>query len=266
MRMRFSIDRWFVAPVSRFGADKVAATERLGRAGLFLLKSVFYVFVPPLKVFNVMKRIRFIGFDSLGVILMTGAFTGMVLSFQGFHQLDQVGSTAVLGSVVALSLLRELGPVLAALMVTGRAGSALAAEMGFMRNTEQIDALEMLGLNPYQYLVVPNLLGALVATPLLTAVFVVTGIFGGYLIGVPLLGVNGSTFFGSITDYTRVKDITDCMMKAFCFGGLIAWISSCEGFHTGFGAEGVSRATTRAVVVSSVLILAWDYFMTSVLF
>jgi len=168
--------------------------------------------------------------------------------------------------MVALSLLRELGPVMTALMVTGRAGSAVTAELGIMRITEQIDELEILGLSPYRYLVVPNLLAALVSVPLLTAVFNVVGIYGGYLVGGRLLGVNAGTYFGAMSDYMGMKDVLIGLYKSFCFGGIIAWVCCYKGFYAGFGAEGVSRATTQAVVLSSVLILICDYLLTSVLF
>lgn len=234
--------------------------------GLFLVRGVVFLFIPPLKVQRVLKQIRFVGFDSLLVILLTGTFTGMVLGFQGFYALERVGSSAFLGPMVALSLLRELGPVITALMVTGRAGSAMAAEIGIMRIGEQIDALELMGLNPFRYLIVPNLVAGLLCLPLLTGFFNIVGIFGGYLVGVKLLGVGGGSYFGEMADYVRMKDVTAGLYKSFSFGGLIAWVCCYKGYYTGFGAEGVSKATTQAVVLSSVLILVWDYFMTSVLF
>ena len=165
-----------------------------------------------------------------------------------------------------MSLVRELGPVIAALMVTGRAGSAITAEIGIMRIGEQLDAMELMGLNPFRYVVVPNLLAALVAMPLLTAMFDVIGIWGGYLIGVRTLGVSGGTYLAEIAQYLEWSDILGGVWKSLTFGAIICWVSCYKGYYTGFGAEGVSRATTQAVVLSSVLILVWDYFMTSALF
>ena len=234
--------------------------------GLFFVKSLFCAFTTPLKFSRLVKQIWFIGFQSTLVILLTGAFTGMVLSFQGFYTLTRFGSDAFLGPAVALSLIRELGPVVTALMVTGRAGSAVAAEIGIMRITEQIDALELMGLNPYRYLIVPNFLAAVIVLPLLTAIFDVIGIFGGYLVGVNLLGVGAGTYLGEMTNYVELQDVTGGLLKSLSFGLLIAWVCCYKGFNCGFGAEGVSRATTQAVVLSSVLILGWDYFMTSALF
>jgi phospholipid/cholesterol/gamma-HCH transport system permease protein len=234
--------------------------------GTFLLKAVFYSLTPPLKFYRLLKQVWFIGFQSSLVILLTGSFTGMVLGLQGFYTLTRFGSEAFLGPMVALALIRELGPVISALMVTGRAGSAVTAEIGIMRISEQIDALELMGLNPYRYLIVPNLLAAIIALPLLTAIFNVIGIFGGYLVGVKLLGVGPGTYFGEMINYVDLKDINGGFYKSLSFGAIIAWVCCYKGFYSGFGAEGVSKATTQAVVLSSVLILIWDYFMTSALF
>jgi phospholipid/cholesterol/gamma-HCH transport system permease protein len=218
----------------------------------------------------VLKQIQFIGYQSISVIFLTGAFTGMVLGYQGFNTLNRFGSTAFLGPMVALSLIKEMGPVISALMVTGRAGSSVAAEIGIMRISEQIDALELMGLNPYRYLVVPNIIAALIALPLLTAIFDVVGIFGGYLVGVNLLGLGPGTYFGEMINRVEMRDILEGVFKSLNFGVIISWVCCFKGyytgFYTGFGAEGVSRATTQAVVLSSVLILVWDYFMTSALF
>lgn len=257
---------WIQDPVRRLGRIPLGILGNMGRMGMFLGQALFYTFAPPLKVFLVLKQIRFIGFGSLLVIVLTGLFTGMVLGFQGHYTLSRVGSTAFLGPMVALSLLRELGPVITALMVTGRAGSAVTAELGIMRITEQIDELEILGLSPYRYLVVPNLLAAVISVPLLTAIFNVVGILGGYLVGGKLLGVNAGTYFGPMTDYMDATDVLTGLYKSLCFGAVIAWVCCYEGFYTGFGAQGVSKATTRAVVLSSVLVLVCDYLLTSVLF
>ena len=252
--------------VRRLGASSLFGVGRAGRMGTFLLMAVFYSLTPPLKFSRLLKQIWFIGFQSSLVILLTGSFTGMVLGLQGFYTLTRFGSEAFLGPMVALALIRELGPVITALMVTGRAGSAVAAEIGIMRISEQIDALELMGLNPYRYLIVPNLLAELIALPLLTAIFNVIGIFGGYLVGVKLLGIGVGTYFGEMVNYVDLEDISGGFYKSISFGAIIAWVSCYKGFYSGFGAEGVSKATTQAVVLSSVLILIWDYFMTSALF
>jgi phospholipid/cholesterol/gamma-HCH transport system permease protein len=256
--------------VIKLGAVSLEYLRRMGVMGLFLLKTLQYTCMPPLKFTRILKQIHFIGFQSILVILLTGGFSGMVLGFQGFYSLSRFGSDAFLGPMVGLALIKELGPVISALMVTGRAGSAITAEIGIMRISEQIDAMELMGLNPYRYLVVPNLLAGMIALPLLAALFDVVGIFGGYLIGGKLLGVGAGTYFGEMANYVEMRDIMEGIYKSLSFGILIVWVCCFKGYYTtefsGFGAEGVSKATTQAVVLSSVLILVWDYFMTSALF
>ncbi|MEE8282686.1 MAG: MlaE family lipid ABC transporter permease subunit [candidate division NC10 bacterium] len=236
-----------------------------GRMVIFLSSAVIWMFLSPLKWRRMIARIHFIGAKSLLVIVLTGGFTGMVLALQVFYTLRKFGSEAFLGPAVALSLVRELGPVLCALMVTGRAGSALTAEIGIMRITEQIDALQAMALEPMRYLIVPTILAGLIAFPLLTAIFDLVGIYGGYLVGVQLLGVGEGTYFGQMETYVGLRDITQGILKSLSFGLLMTWVCCYKGFHAGYGAEGVSRATTEAVVLSSVLILVWDYFLGSVL-
>ena len=256
--------------VRKLGEASLNSVRRLGLMGLFLGKAFFYSAVPPLKIVRLLKQIRFIGLQSTLVIFLTGAFTGMVIGLQGFYTLNRFGSEAFLGPMVALSLIKEMGPVISGLMVTGRAGSAIAAEIGIMRISDQIDALKLMGLNPFRYLFVPNFLAGIIALPLLTAIFDVVGIFGGYAVGVKLLGVGAGTYFGEMANYVDMEDIREGIYKSLSFGVIITWISCYKGYytgiHTGQGAEGVSTATTQAVVLSSVLILIWDYFMTSILF
>lgn len=252
------------------GAYGLRQLRQMGLMGVFLVETFLYTLVPPIKVRLLLERIRFVGAQSFVVILLTGSFSGMVLGFQGYYSLSRFGSEAFLGPMVGLALIKELGPVISALMVTGRAGSAITAQIGIMRITEQIDALHLMGLNPYRYLMVPNLLAALISLPLLTAIFDVVGIYGGYLIGVKLLGVGGGTYFGEMASYVEIRDVLEGLYKSLCFATLMVWVCCFKGYYTGiltgFGAEGVSRATTQAVVLSSVLILVGDYFMTSALF
>lgn len=259
-----------IRTIRGLGASALAVIRRMGLMGLFFGQAVLFCFLPPIKMSRLVKQIHFIGLQSMLVILLTGLFTGMVLGLQGFYTLNRFGSEAFLGPMVALSLIKEMGPVISGLMVTGRAGSAVTAEIGIMRISDQIDALTLMGLNPFRYLVVPNLLAAAIALPLLTAVFDVVGIFGGYMVGVNLLGVSSGTYFGEMANYVDASDVAEGLYKSFSFGVIIAWICCFKGYytgiHTGFGAEGVSRATTQAVVLSSVLILVWDYFVTSILF
>ena len=252
-------------PFEAIGRRTSAVVKSLGRFGTFFGVAVGLLLTPPFKVRAFVGRIHYIGFNSLLIILLTGAFTGMVLGLQIYVTLSRFGSEAYLGPAVALSLIRELGPVLSALMVTGRAGSALTAEIGIMRITEQIDALTVMALNPMRYLVVPSLLAGLVTFPMMTALFDVVGIFGGYLVGVELLGLSQGTYFGEMKTFVNLKDIMTGFWKSLCFGVIVTWVATYKGFHVGHGAEGVARATTQSVVLASVLILVWDYFMGSVL-
>jgi phospholipid/cholesterol/gamma-HCH transport system permease protein len=252
-------------PFEGLGRWAVAIVESLGRFGAFLVQAAAAVVTPPFRLWALVSRINYIGFRSLLIILLTGAFTGMVLGLQLFLTLTRFGAEAFLGPAVALSLIRELGPVLAALMVTGRAGSALTAELGIMRITEQIDALTVMALNPVRYLVVPSLLAGLITFPLMTAIFDVVGIFGGYLVAVDLMGLSGGTYFGEMQAFVRLDDISTGFWKSVSFGVIVTWVCTYKGFNVGHGAEGVARATTQAVVLASVLILIWDYFMGSVL-
>jgi phospholipid/cholesterol/gamma-HCH transport system permease protein len=252
-------------PLDTLGRQALSTVESLGRFGTFLGHAVLTLATPPFKFWAFLDRVHYIGYRSLLIILLTGAFTGMVLGLQIFLTLSRFGSEAFLGPAVALSLIRELGPVLSALMVTGRAGSALTAEIGIMRITEQIDALTVMALNPVRYLVTPSILAGLVTFPLMGALFNVIGIFGGYLVGVELLGLSQGTYFGEMQTFVDMKDIMTGFWKSVSFGVIVTWVCTYKGFHVGHGAEGVARATTQAVVLSSVLILVWDYFLGSVL-
>jgi phospholipid/cholesterol/gamma-HCH transport system permease protein len=252
-------------PLDALGVGTIGVVASLGRFGVFLAQAAGAMVTPPFKLTAITDRIHYIGFRSLLIIVLTGTFTGMVLGLQIYLTLSRFGSEAFLGPAVALSLIRELGPVLAALMVTGRAGSALTAEIGIMRITEQIDALTVMALNPMRYLVAPSVIAGIITFPLMTAIFDVVGILGGYLVGVELLGLSAGTYFGEMQTFVGVDDILLGFWKSLSFGVIVTWVCTYKGFHVGHGAEGVARATTQAVVLSSVLILVWDYFIGSVL-
>jgi len=252
-------------PVAALGRLSLEVVEALGRFGLFLLQAIRYTLTPPFKVGRLLDRIHFIGFRSLTIVVLTGAFTGMVLGLQIFLTLSRFGSEAYLGPAVALSLIRELGPVLCAVFVTGLAGSALTAEIGIMKITEQIDALQVMALSPMRYLVVPALVAGVITFPLMVSIFDVVGIFGGYLVGVELLGLSPGTYFGEMQTFVDWSDLMTGYWKALSFGLIVPWVCAYKGFNCGHGAEGVARATTQAVVLASVLILVWDYFLGSVL-
>ncbi len=206
----------------------------------------------------------------LPVILIVGMFTGLVLGLQGYYVLDRFGSESLLGALVSLSLVREMAPVLAALMLVGQAGSALAAELGIQRNTEQIVALETMGVSSHGYLVAPRLIAALLVFPAQTALFVAVGLWGGSLSGSLLLGVDSGVYWASIESAVAAQDVRECFIKAATFGLLSISICAYHGFHAHYsqsdtGARAVSASTTRAVVHSSILILVADYVITSFL-
>jgi phospholipid/cholesterol/gamma-HCH transport system permease protein len=254
--------------IRMLGGWALTNLREMGRMLIFLSETIYLVFIPPFKFRYLVRQIRFFGSRSLLVICLTGAFTGMVLAIQLYYTLRKFGSDALLGPAVALSLIRELGPVLSALMVTGRAGSALTAEIGIMRMSEQIDVFTTMALNPLRYLSVPNVVASIMVFPLLAAIFDVIGIFGGYVVGVKLLDMSSGTYFSQMEQLVGMSDIRMGIYKSVSFGVIVSWVSCYKGFHadeTGYGAEGVSRATTDAVVMSSVLILIWDYFVGSVL-
>jgi phospholipid/cholesterol/gamma-HCH transport system permease protein len=247
------------------GSWFLSKLSRMGHMFLFLIHSIYFIFVPPFKFNVLLRQIRFLGSKSMVVIILTGSFTGMVLALQLFYTLRKFGSDALLGPAIALSLIRELGPVLSALMITGRAGSALAAEIGMMRSSEQIDALTAMALNPMRYLIVPNIVAGIIVFPLLTSIFDLIGIYGGYVVGVKLLGVGSGTYFSQMENFVGMEDIRLGLYKSLSFGVIVSWVCCYKGFYAGYGAEGVSKSTTEAVVTSSILILIWDYFLGSLL-
>ncbi|MBF0285396.1 MAG: ABC transporter permease [Magnetococcales bacterium] len=247
----------------RMGAATLDVLQEMGRMAIFLLTVASLAFSPPFRPRNLLKQMHFIGNRSLFVIMLTATFAGMVLALQGFYTLSRFGAEAMLGPAVALTMIRELGPVLTGLMVTARAGSALTTELGIMRIREQLDAMKSMGINPMRYLVVPRIQAGILVVPLLTAVFDVIGIWGGYLVSVELLGMSSGTYFGNIETKVETMDIVTSLVKGLTFGLIITWVCTFMGYHAQRGAEGVGKATTGAVVMSSVLILVCDYFITA---
>jgi len=259
-----------VNPIQSLGAYALRQVFSAGRLGLFFIYTIRGIIRPPGKFWPTVKQIQFIGTKSFVVIGFTAAFTGMVLALQGYHTLTMFGSEGWLGSAVGLSLIRELGPVLTALMVTGRAGSATAAEIGIMRIEEQIDALECMAIDPFSYLITPRLIASIISVPLLTSFFNVVGVLGGYLIGVGLLGVNEGAFWDGLTSSVDWSDLSMSLVKSACFSVIIVWVCTYKGFYAGvdegsFGPVQVGRATTDAVVISSIAVLISDYVITSMM-
>jgi phospholipid/cholesterol/gamma-HCH transport system permease protein len=259
------LDELVIDSIAALGNRIIEGVAALGNFVIFLATAIAYALTPPYKPRLLLRQIRSIGAESLFLVGLIGLFTGMVLGLQGYNTLRRFGSEGALGTVVALVLVRELGPVLAALMVTARAGSAMAAEIGSMQATEQIDALAVMAISPVQYLVSPRVLAGIVSFPLLTSIFDVIGIIGGWAIGVGLMGAPSGPFFNGIAQNMGSHDIAIGLYKALVFGLVVMWVCCYKGYHAARMATGVSRATTDAVVLSSVMILAWDYFMTAVL-
>lgn len=254
--------------VTALGAWVLEGTGYMGSMCLFLGEGLRQIFVAPKMVAKVIRQVYAIGYQSLFVIMLIGLFTGMVLGLQGYYVLVKFGSVGFLGAAVSLTLVRELGPVLTAIMLTGRAGSAMTAEIGVMRITDQIDALEVMDIPAMGYLVAPRFLASLIAFPLLTAFFDAVGILGGYLTGVQLLGISEGVYFGRIETSMTVMDISEGFIKSAVFAMIVALVCCYQGFnaHTrrdGKGPEAVANATTSAVVLSCVLVLVADYVVTS---
>lgn len=242
------------------------ALEGLGRIIVLFQAILKGIFKPPFEIRITIRQMLEIGVNSLPVVLITAVFTGMVLALQSYTGFKRFGAEGLVGSVVALSMTRELGPVLSALIVTGRAGAAMAAELGTMRVTEQIDALETMATNPVKYLVIPRFLSGMTMLPALTIVTDIVGVSGGYFVTVVLLGASSKTYMRTTWDFLELSDIYSGLIKACFFGATFSLISCYKGFYTKGGAEGVGRATTGAVVYSSMAILISDYFLSAWLF
>jgi len=240
--------------------------EESGRIMILFAQTLGWVFRPPLQGREILKQMEEVGVRSFPVVVITSAFTGMVLALQSYTGFKRFNAESMVGTVVALSVTRELGPVLTGLMVSGRVGSAMAAELGTMRVTEQIDALYTLATNPIKYLIVPRFLAAMIMLPILVVFADVIGILGGYLVSVKILGTNPTLYIRRTWQLLELNDIYTGLVKALCFGMIVAMISCYEGFSAEGGAEGVGRATTKAVVLSSLMILISNYFITAFLF
>jgi phospholipid/cholesterol/gamma-HCH transport system permease protein len=254
-----------VAATENFGSFIIDTTERWGRAWIFLSRVLSALVRPPFRPYLYFQQLLQIGVNSSLVIALIALFTGAVLAVQGEYTLSKFGANAYTGPAVALSLIRELGPVLTALMVIGRAGSAVTAEIGIMRITEQIDALRSMAVDPIKYLMAPRMVAGLIAMPLLCGMFNVVGIFGGYIVAVGLLDLSAGTFMSQIESAVGLVDIYSGFIKATVFGLIFGWVSCYKGYTCGFGAQGVNKATTQSVVTASVAVLIVDYFLTSVL-
>lgn len=257
--------------LEKLGDKVLNLLQRSGMVLLLLMSCLGKIVTPPYRLAPIVKQVHFIGARSLSVIVVAGVFTGMVLALQFYNTLDRFGSIDLLGSAVALALLRELGPVMTALMVIGRAGSAMCAEIGIMRTTEQIDAMVCMAIDPERYLIAPKLIAGIISLPILTSIFDVVGIVGGWFVGVVIFGLSQGAYFESMYEGAIWADVEMGLVKSFTFGLLLVWICTAKGYYLhldrsgAFGAEGVSRVTTDAVVLSSILVLFGDYLVGAIM-
>ncbi|MDH5527292.1 MAG: ABC transporter permease [Nitrospirota bacterium] len=255
----------FIAFASSVGQVTLDVLSEVGSVSRYMYQAAREGIRPPFRVREIFKQMEAIGVNSMPVVLITAIFTGMVLALQSYTGFKRFSAESLVGTVVALSMTRELGPVLTGLIVSGRAGASIAAELGTMKVTEQIDALVTMGISPVNYLMVPRIIAGIVMLPVLVVFSDVIGITGGYLVGVHVLDANPTVYIKRTFDYLEVADVMGGLMKAAVFGGLMALISSYKGFMTEGGAEGVGKATTGAVVLSSMAVLISNYFLTSMI-
>jgi len=239
---------------------------RIGSLTMFTWQAVSSVVRPPVYGYHILQQMMRIGYNSLPVVGLTAFFTGGALALQIYLGGNRYGAEAIVPQIVVLGITRELGPVIAGLMVAGRVSAAIAAEIGTMRVTEQIDALTTLATNPIKYLVVPRLIAAVVTMPILVAIADSIGVFGGYVVSTQTLGFSGGIYLKNTVDFMKTEDVVSGLYKAATFGFIIALMGCYNGFHSRGGAQGVGAATTNAVVSSSILILAANYLLTSLLF
>jgi phospholipid/cholesterol/gamma-HCH transport system permease protein len=254
------------AAVDQLGRTVLEYVEEMGKIVLLFFSVLRWMFRPPLNSRLIFKQMEFVGNKSIFVVVLTGAFEGMVMALQGYHGFKMFGAESMVGSVVALGMVRELGPVMTGLMVTARAGSAMAAELGTMRVTEQIDALSVMAADPVKHLIVPRVIAGILMLPVLTIVSDFVGILGGYFVGVHVLHINAGIFIKNITSIVDLYDIYNGLIKAAVFGLILSLVGCYKGFNTRGGAEGVGRATTEAVVMSAITILIANYFLTAIMF
>jgi len=253
-------------PVAEFGRFGLDFLTRVGRAGLFLLNTLFQQ--PKLHQAWPLLSMQLyrVGILSLPIILLSGVFVGMVVSLQGYHTLQKFGAEQELGQLLALSVVRELGPVITALLFAGRAGSALTAELGLMRATSQLSSLEMMAVNPLWHIVSPRLWAGFIAMPILTILFNIMSIYGGQLVGVDWLGVDAGSFWNNMQTAVDFRlDIVNGLIKSVVFGFAVTWIAVYQGFFSEPNAKGIAKATTKTVVYSSLIILALDFVLTAVM-
>jgi len=252
--------------IENIGQKTIDFIDLLGDMLLFFIKAILLIFKKPFRVGEYLNSLEFIGVGSIFIITLTGSFTGAVLALQGGYAFAKFNAESIVGASVALTLTRELAPVLTALMVTGRAVSAMATEIGTMKVTEQIDALHTMAVDPVHYLVSPRIFSTIIMMPILTMLFNALGMLGAYFVSATLLDIDPGLFIDKIKWMVSVADLNSGLIKAAVFGALISLFGTYYGYKTTGGARGVGEATTKAVVLSSIMIFVSDYFLTSLMF
>lgn len=253
--------------VQALGRVTIGTVRDLGKTGWFLLYSFYMIVRRPGSPVQILKQMRFIGTKSLFVIVLTAAFTGMVLGLQGYYTLQRYGSAEALGLLVTLSLVRELGPVVTALLFAGRAGTSLTAEIGLMRAGEQLSAMEMMAVDPVQRILAPRFWAGVITMPLLAAVFSAVGVIGGWSVGVLMIGIDPGAFWSQTQGGVDVwKDVGNGVLKSVVFGVAVTFVALLQGFTAKPTPEGVSRATTRTVVMACLAVLGLDFVLTALMF
>lgn len=251
-------------PIGALGAGVLGFFSEIGRISLFAAEGAFHAVTPPMFWREILRQFLRIGYASLPVVGLTAVFTGAALALNIYTGGARANVESFLPQIVGVAITRELGPVLAALMLAGRVSAAIAAEIGTMRVTEQIDALSTLSVNPYKYLIGPRILAATITLPALVFVADLIGVYGGWLVSVQLLDFNGAIYVRNVVDFVTLDDVLTGLVKAATFGFLLALMGCYHGFYSRGGAQGVGRATTNAVVSAAILIFASNYLLTSV--
>lgn len=253
--------------IALFGRSGLDVVQALGRSTVFLMHALLGRKGAGSSWRLLVKQLYSVGVLSLAIIVVSGLFIGMVLALQGYSILVDFGSEQAVGQMVSLTLLRELGPVVTALLFAGRAGSALTAEIGNMKSTEQLSSLEMIGVDPLKYIIAPRLWAGFISMPLLSAIFTVVGIWGGAMVAVDWLGVYDGSYWGNMQNSVEFqKDVLNGMIKSVVFAFLVTWIAVFQGYDCEPTSEGISRATTRTVVYASLAVLGFDFILTALMF
>ena len=255
-----------IEKIEELGQKTIDFIEIIGQMLIFFIKSIILVFKPPYRFDIYFTALEFIGVGSIFIIVLTGSFTGAVLALQGGYAFSKFNAESIVGASVALTLTRELAPVLTGLMVTGRAVSAMATEIGTMKVTEQIDALHTMAIDPVHYLVSPRIFATIIMMPILTMLFNAVGMLGAYFVSATMLDIDPGLFIDKITWMVSIADLNSGLIKAAVFGALISLFGTFYGYNTTGGARGVGEATTKAVVLSSIMIFVSDYFLTTLMF